>query len=180
MFGWYPKREDIAIGSRHLGLKMAYENGSMTEFGPVIEEFCDLDALFVCAEQPAKVISNKKAERSGTGEKKQVSIGVAWDNAFCFYYQDNLDRLRDNGADIVFFSPLTDPLPGVDALYFGGGYPELHLSALESSQSTKKLKSIVDAGIPLYAECGGLLYLTREIIADRTYRLCEVFRPMQK
>ena len=174
VFGWIPKREDIAIESRHLGLKMAYENGSMTEFGPVIEEFCDLDALFVCAENATKVISHKKASRSGSGEKKHVSIGVAWDNAFCFYYQDNLDRLRDNGADIVFFSPLTDPLPEVDALYFGGGYPELHLSALESSQSTKKLKSIVDAGIPLYAECGGLLYLTREIIADRTYRLCEV------
>jgi cobyrinic acid a,c-diamide synthase len=174
VFGWIPKREDISIESRHLGLKMAYENGSMTEFGSVIEEFCDLDALLVCAENAIKEISHKKGTRSRSGKQKNASIGVAWDGAFCFYYQDNLDRLRNHGADLVFFSPLIDPLPEVDALYFGGGYPELHLSALESAPSTKKVKALVDAGIPLYAECGGLLYLTREIIADRTYRLCEV------
>jgi cobyrinic acid a,c-diamide synthase len=103
-----------------------------------------------------------------------ATIGVALDDAFCFYYQDNLDRLRARGAELVFFSPLVDPLPDVDALYFGGGYPELHLSALESSRCTREMKSAVDAGMPLYAECGGLLYLTREIMADRTYRLCGV------
>ena len=173
--GWIPKREDIAIESRHLGLKMAHETGLMTEFGSVIEEFCDLDALIAYASKVTRVTSQKKV--SGSGSRKQVhaSVGVALDDAFCFYYQDNLDRLRALGAELVFFSPLVDPLPDVDALYFGGGYPELHLPALESSRCTKEMKSAVVDGIPVYAECGGLLYLTREIMADRTYRLCDVF-----
>ena len=172
--GWIPKREDIAIESRHLGLKMAHEMGSMTEFGSVVEEFCDLDALVAYAKKATRVISQKKVSWSGSRKKSHASIGVALDDAFCFYYQDNLDRLRALGAELVFFSPLIDPLPEVDALYFGGGYPELHLPALESSLCTRDMKSAVDAGMPLYAECGGLLYLTREIMADRTYRLCNV------
>jgi cobyrinic acid a,c-diamide synthase len=172
--GWIPKREDIAIESRHLGLKMAHEMGSMTGFGSVVEEFCDLDALVAYAKKATRVISQKKVSWSGSRKKSHASIGVALDDAFCFYYQDNLDRLRALGAELVFFSPLIDPLPEVDALYFGGGYPELHLPVLESSLCTRDLKSAVDAGMPLYAECGGLLYLTREIMADRTYRLCNV------
>jgi cobyrinic acid a,c-diamide synthase len=172
--GWIPKREDIAIESRHLGLKMAHETGSMTEFGSVIEEFCDLDALIAYANKVTGVTTQKKVSGSGSRNQVHTSIGVALDDAFCFYYQDNLDRLRALGAGLVFFSPLIDPLPDVDALYFGGGYPELHLSALESSLCTREMKSAVDAGMPLYGECGGLLYLTCEIMTDRTYRLCGV------
>ena len=99
---------------------------------------------------------------------------MALDDAFCFYYQDNLDRLRDAGADLLFFSPLQDPIPDVDALYFGGGYPELYLPLLESSKCTRELKSVVDTGMPVYAECGGLMYLTHEIATDRTYKLCGI------
>jgi cobyrinic acid a,c-diamide synthase len=172
--GWIPKREDIAIESRHLGLKMAHEEGSMKEFGSVIEEFCDLDAIIACAEQVTMMTSQKKGSDSGSCKQVQAYVGVALDDAFCFYYQDNLDRLRDHGAELVFFSPLNDPLPDVDALYFGGGYPELHLSALESSLCTREMKAVADAGIPLFAECGGLLYLTREMMTDRTYRLSGV------
>ena len=172
--GWIPKRKDIAIESRHLGLKMAHETGSMTEFGTVVEEFCDLDALIAYANKVTRLTSQKKVSGSGSRKQSHATIGVALDDAFCFYYQDNLDRLRALGAELVFFSPMIDPLPDVDALYFGGGYPELHLPALESSRCTRDMKSAVDAGMPLYAECGGLLYLTREIIADRTYRLCGV------
>jgi cobyrinic acid a,c-diamide synthase len=172
--GWIPKREDIAIESRHLGLKMAHETGSMTESGSVIEEFCDLDALVALAKRVHGSVSQTKVKGSGIENQMRTSVGVALDEAFCFYYQDNLDRLRAFGAELVFFSPLIDPLPEVNALYFGGGYPELHLPALESSLCTREMKSAVDAGMPLYAECGGLLYLTREMMADRTYRLCNV------
>jgi cobyrinic acid a,c-diamide synthase len=172
--GWIPKREDIAIESRHLGLKMAHETGSMKEFGLVIEEFCDLDTLIACANRVTRVISQKKVSDSGSRKQVRASIGVALDDAFCFYYQDNLDHLHALGAELVFFSPLIDPLPDVDALYFGGGYPELHLPALESSPCTGEMKSAAEAGMPLYAECGGLLYLTQELMADRTYRLCGV------
>jgi cobyrinic acid a,c-diamide synthase len=172
--GWIPKREDIAIESRHLGLKMAHETGSMTELGSVIEEFCDLDAIIAIANKSPSLIPQKKMLLSAKRKRIRATIGVALDDAFCFYYQDNLDRLRAFGAELVFFSPLIDPLPDVDALYFGGGYPELHLPTLESSPCTRAMKSAVDAGMPMYAECGGLLYLTREIMADRTYRLCDI------
>jgi cobyrinic acid a,c-diamide synthase len=172
--GWIPKREDIAIDSRHLGLKMAYETESMEKTGRVIEEFCDLDAIIASSDNCPVVTPHQKVMQTGKRKQIRATIGVALDDAFCFYYQDNLDRLRASGAEIVFFSPLVDQLPDVDALYFGGGYPELHLPALEASPCTSDLRPAVDAGMPVYGECGGLLYLTREIRSDRTYRLCGV------
>ena len=172
--GWIPKREDIATGSRHLGLIMGHETGSMTEFGSVIEEFCDLDTLVALAKKNHSLTVHKKIVGARIQQPVNVTIGVAQDSAFCFYYQDNLDLLHSHGAELVFFSPLIDPIPEVDALYFGGGYPELNLPALESSRCTRELKSAVVAGTPVYAECGGLLYLTREITTDRKYRLCDV------
>jgi len=172
--GWIPKREDITIESRHLGLKMAHETGSMKELGSVIEEFCDIDTILTLARNATESTSQTRVKGSETEKQAYASVGVALDDAFCFYYQDNLDRLRACGAELVFFSPLVDPLPDIDALYLGGGYPELHLSALESSRCTKEMKSAVESGMPLYAECGGLLYLTREMMTDRAYRLCGV------
>jgi cobyrinic acid a,c-diamide synthase len=172
--GWIPKREDITIESRHLGLKMSHEIGSMAEFGHVIEEFCDLDAIVAGAHKSPVLKPQKRIPPSKRKKQFRATIGIAFDEAFCFYYQDNLDRLRTSGADLHFFSPLRDPIPRVNALYFGGGYPELYLPLLESSRCTRELKSMVDRGMPVYAECGGLMYLSREITTDRTYKLCGV------
>jgi cobyrinic acid a,c-diamide synthase len=151
---------------------MAHETGSMGEFGKIIKEFCNLDAICACANTAPALPSPKQQRRRVN--KKCVRIGIARDDAFCFYYQDNLDRLQTFGADLVLFSPMTDPLPDVDALYIGGGYPELHLPELESSGCTREIHAAADAGMPVYGECGGLLYLTREMKTDRTYRLCGV------
>jgi cobyrinic acid a,c-diamide synthase len=126
-FGYIPRKEDLAVESRHLGLVMAHEAGSMGEFGKIIEESCDPDALVAVARQAPPL-----EERSHAGEcirPDNGTVGVAFDEAFCFYYQDNLDSLSRAGADLVFFSPLRDRLPDVDALYLGGGYPELYLRA---------------------------------------------------
>jgi cobyrinic acid a,c-diamide synthase len=153
---------------------MAHETGSMVEFGRLIEEFCDLDAIIACANKSPMLNPQKKISLSGKRKRVRATIGVALDDAFCFYYQDNLDRLRTSGADLLFFSPLQDPIPDVDALYLGGGYPELYLPLLESSKCTRELKSVTDTGMPVYAECGGLMYLAGEIAADRTYRVCGV------
>lgn len=95
-----------------------------------------------------------------------MRIAIVYDKAFCFYYADNLDLLRDAGAEIVRFSPLHDSaIPdGVDAVYIGGGYPELH--AEELSRNASMLKSIydwADSGNPIYAECGGVMYLSQGI-----------------
>jgi len=94
-------------------------------------------------------------------------IAVARDAAFCFYYEDNLDLLREAGAEILFFSPQADPNlpPDIDGLYIGGGFPEMHATQLAANTSLKQAICRAHvAGMPIYAECGGLMYLTEAII----------------
>jgi cobyrinic acid a,c-diamide synthase len=171
-FGYVPRKENLAIASRHLGLKMAHETGGMEAFGKIIEESCDLDALVESARQALPV---KKTGTTAKNDKKICStVGVALDEAFCFYYQDNLDLLSRAGAKLVFFSVLHDHLPDVDAVYLGGGYPELHLSDLESSPCTNDLYHAAGQGMPIYAECGGMMYITKEIRSEKTYRMCGI------
>ncbi len=171
-FGYLPRNNDLVIGSRHLGLMMAHEAGNTGEFGKFLEESCDLDAMVAAARQAPHLNGTVPPDE----QKMQAgcTIGVARDEAFCFYYQDNLELLSRTGTKLVFFSPLHDRFPDVDALYLGGGYPELHLSGLESSPCTSDIRRAAQRGMPIYAECGGLMYLTREIHADRTYRMCGV------
>jgi len=171
-FGYIPRKENMAMESRHLGLKMAHESGDMGEFGRIIEESCDLDALMAAAGHAPflkkTILENNHKKPDG------CRIGVALDDAFCFYYKDNLDMLSRAGAELIFFSPLHDRLPDVDAVYLGGGYPELHLAGLESSPCTRDLHVAAERGMPVYAECGGLMYLSNEINAQKTYRMCGV------
>ncbi len=169
--GWIPRREDIAVPSRHLGLAMAHEKTSMAHFGKVVSEYCDLDAIIkIAVDAPplAGLVLNE------TESDTRVRLGVAWDPAFCFYYQDNLDRLRFSGADLVFFSPLKERLPDVDGIYIGGGYPELYLETLSASPCRADIGKVAETGMPIYGECGGLMYLTSEISSGRTYPLCGV------
>jgi len=95
----------------------------------------------------------------------RARIGVARDAAFQFYYAENLDRLREAGADIVWWSPLADTdLPDVDGLYLGGGYPELHAAALSDNAALRKsVRRYAEAGRPIYAECGGLMFLAESL-----------------
>lgn len=104
--------------------------------------------------------------KTGENGAKAVRIGVAYDKAFCFYYHDNFDILRRFGAELVFFSPLRDDhLPeNLDGLYIGGGYPEVHAGALSGNRAmASEVKGAVESGLPVYAECGGLIYLSRAI-----------------
>ncbi|QSZ68003.1 cobyrinate a,c-diamide synthase [Methanofollis aquaemaris] len=167
--GWVPTEKEKAVSSRHLGLAMAGE-ASMAAFGEVCEAYCDLDALLVAAASgPAAVPIPGPA---GAGAPSRVRLGVARDAAFCFYYQDNLDLLRRAGAELVYFSPLTDPFPEVDGLYLGGGYPELHAAALSAAPCTDQVRAAAEDGMPVYAECGGLIYLCEGLEADgQAYRM---------
>ncbi len=172
VFGYIPREDDLAVESRHLGLKMAHEAERMGEFGRVIEESCDVDSLVAAAGMAPFL---EKIARPGKDSLQQgITIGVALDEAFCFYYQDNLDLLSRTGTKLVFFSPLHDRLPDVNAVYIGGGYPELHLADLESSPCTRDLNTAAEQGMPLYAECGGLMYLSQEIHGEKSYRMCGV------
>jgi cobyrinic acid a,c-diamide synthase len=171
-FGWIPWQREGAVESRHLGLQMAHETDGMGTFGPVVEEHCDLDALVALARTAPPLAV--PPEKSALAAEDRVRIGVAWDEAFCFYYQDNLDLLRRMGADLVFFSPMADPLPDVDALYFGGGYPELHAERLEKAECRGEIHRALDDGMPAYGECGGLVYLSERLVAEGSWSMVGV------
>ena len=90
-------------------------------------------------------------------------IGIAYDAAFCFYYRSNIESIQKR-AQVVYFSPIRDPLPDVSALYFGGGYPELYATQLSTNRRLlKDVKTNADDGMPIYGECGGLMYLSRSL-----------------
>ena len=171
-FGYIPWERERSIESRHLGIQMAHESSAIEEFRDILEDNCDIDAILAIAGSRVAVGDAGAAEQS-SGDA--VRIGVAYDAAFNFYYADNFDLLRRQGAELVFFSPLTDRLPEVDALYFGGGYPELHGAELETAPCREEVKRAAGADIPIYAECGGLTYLTESIEMDGTRtRMCGV------
>jgi cobyrinic acid a,c-diamide synthase len=172
VFGYIPRDESLVVESRHLGLKMAHESGSLCEAGKVIGDSVNLDALLAAAGQ-APLIEEKHQPRVRDRIPGCV-VGVALDDAFCFYYRDNLDLLTRSGARLVFFSPLQDRLPEADAVYLGGGYPELHLPSLESSPCTRDIRAAAEEGMPVYGECGGLMYLSREIRDRKSHRMCGV------
>ncbi len=169
--GTIPRRKDIEVPSRHLGLYMAHEKDYNTEeMAAFIEENVDLDAVLELAE-PYSVTEIRRIQRP----EADLRIGIAMDPAFCFYYQDMFDAFRDYGAEVEFFSPMAGEVPEVDGIYLGGGYPELYAEILEKSETTRKLKGLAADGLPIYAECGGLLYLcgTYEI-ENRIYKLADV------
>lgn len=167
-FGWIPRSDEISLKSRHLGLVMGHEAGPHREMSSLIAEHCDIGAV-VSAAGKAPGLSLPRSPDKPVASRAR--IGIAHDNAFCFYYQDNLDLLIRSGAELVFFSPLTDTLPPVDAVYLGGGYPELFLPGLESAACTKDLKKAAGEGMPVLAECGGLMYLAREVSGDGRHRM---------
>ncbi|MGH7319091.1 MAG: cobyrinate a,c-diamide synthase [Candidatus Rokuibacteriota bacterium] len=153
--------ETIGLPERHLGLVTAVEGVLPAErrkrLAEVCETFVDLDALQRLAaplDTPARLSGSRASA-------PLVRIGVARDPAFQFYYADNLDLLRAAGAELVFWSPLADHvLPDVDGLYFGGGYPELHAAGLGANVGIRAaVRTFGESGRPIYAECGGLMYL---------------------
>ena len=141
------------------------------------ERHLDLDGLLnlECGLGLGEVAS---AQRSGLDEGDVVRIGVAADRAFSFYYEDNLDMLREQGAEIVRFSPLNDASlpPDLDALYLGGGYPELHAEGLSSNRKMiEEIRAFAASGRPVYAECGGMLYLSERLgVDDESYAMAGV------
>lgn len=166
--GWIPFCKELAVESRHLGLRMAHETDGMACFGDLIREHCDLGGISELA-CTAPLLPDIPVD-TGAPEAG-VRIGIAYDAAFCFYYQDNLDLLRRCGAELVFFSPIHDSLPDVNGIYLGGGYPEMHAASLEGSRCRDEIRLAIDDGMPVYAECGGLIYLTESITTDREYRM---------
>ncbi|MBF0557364.1 MAG: cobyrinate a,c-diamide synthase [Nitrospirae bacterium] len=182
VLGYLPRDPDFSIPHRHLGLAVAEEapisDRGVDKLADVVIGHIDIDRLLEIA-NVSSFPSHGPAPlspRPGPGAK----IAVAYDKAFCFYYEDNFDLLRQAGAEIVFFSPLSSPeLPeGIDALYIGGGYPELYAVTLsENAGMLASVKAWSDSGRPLYAECGGLMYLSQGIhdFDGNSFRMAGVF-----
>jgi cobyrinic acid a,c-diamide synthase len=154
----------VELPDRHLGLVQAEEVGDLeqrlTAAAATVKD-TRLSELPPAVEFFARQTGPVPPERVLAG----VRIGVARDSAFSFLYPANLDLLRGMGAELVFFSPLTDSeLPPVDSVYLPGGYPELHLPQLSANRAMAlALRRHVDAGKRLYAECGGMLYLLESL-----------------
>ena len=164
--GFLPEMPECALGSRHLGLVTAVEvEGLREKLGRLArqaEETIGLDGLLALA-QSAPPLEFEPVELP---EYEPVRLGVARDRAFCFYYEDSLEALREMGAELVEFSPLSDAgLPeGLDGLYLGVGYPELYAKRLaENAEMRSSVRRALENGLPCIAECGGFMYLTQMI-----------------
>ena len=168
--GWLPRRDELVQPERHLGLIPTVEGTVLRDWydalNAQIEQTVDIDAIVriaATAGGPGNVASGVFPDAPAPA---RTAIAVAQDRAFSFYYQDSLDLLAAWGAEVVPFSPLEDgALPaGVGGVYLGGGFPELF--AAELSGNAGMLRSVRDAvgrGLPIYAECGGLMYLGQSL-----------------
>ena len=163
--GGFPTSANLAFPERHLGLLMADESNVpqrlIDGWSRLAAEWLDLDAILELA-RSAPAIEIATIRRLTWPAKPRCRIGVAYDDAFHFYYEDNLSRLRSLGAEIVNFSPIRDrKLPEVDGLYFGGGYPEAFAHELSANETMlAAIRNFAARDGVIYAECGGLMYLT--------------------
>ena len=168
VLGAVPKLKEQRFPERHMGLVPTPEHSwaqpAIDAIRPVAEKHLDLERIQRLAETatPAEsgvVLKTNSAELTSNSDRP--TIGILRDAAFQFYYPENLEALEAAGARLVFTSPLTDRhLPPVDALYIGGGFPETNARELEANTTFRnELKALADNGLPIYAECGGLMYL---------------------
>jgi cobyrinic acid a,c-diamide synthase len=168
--GWLPREPQITIPERHLGLHAAADIDSSLDqeidtLARLAETQLNLDAIL----QLACPLDLAPTTSISQEDEPRIRIGVARDRAFSFYYEDNLDLLRQQGAEIVPFSPIADKAlpPDLDGLYFGGGYPELYARELsENILMLNQIRAFIRYGGHVYAECGGLLYLSQRLSTE--------------
>ncbi len=181
VLGALPKLSEQNFPERHMGLVPTAEhewaNESVSAIAAIAEKYLDLDALL----QTARAASHNEMRIEEMRIEKSLltshfslltqnpTIGIIRDSAFQFYYPENIEALRLAGAEIVFFSPLSHTsVPKIDALYIGGGFPETHAQELAENKSFREeLKRLAEDGLPIYAECGGLMYLGKELILEK-------------
>jgi len=174
VLGAIPYTEGMALEMRHLGL-IPYLEGKVDRafddrlrvIRDLVGEHVDLDRLLACADdRPPAGREETFLDRS---PEPDLTIGIARDQAFNFYYEDLFDVLRAGGARTVTFSPVAGMLPEADGYLLGGGYPELFLPELEANGGMRDgIRAAADGGTPIYAECGGLMYLTERIVSHRS------------
>ena len=176
--GVIPKNSELKMPSRHLGLLSTLESKILKK---QIDKIAKIISTYLEIKEIIKIVKNTSdlPKISKTKFKKaKTTIAVALDTSFNFYYQDNLQALRREGANLKFFSPTKDKkIPKCDGLYIGGGFPEVLGNSLEKNQDMKKsIKKLSEDNLPIYAECGGLMYLTKSILSDnKKYKMIGLF-----
>ena len=164
IIGSVRRSKALIIDERHLGLMPANETPQSQQFinsaSQLIADQVDLN----------KLISLEKSTQTAQTESiklstPQLRVAIAKDSSFGFYYQDDLDKFSELDVELIYFNTLEDSsLPECDGLFIGGGFPEMQLEALSANQSLlKDIKLKIEQGLPTYAECGGLMYLTQQI-----------------
>lgn len=169
LLGTLPWDADLALPERHLGLVPVEEQPAeetIAALAEAAEAYIDLDAILRAARQAPPLVVPGPLVFPVMPIQAGVRIGVARDAAFSFYYQDALDLLESRGAKVVPFSLISDETaPDVHGLYLGGGFPEAHAERLSGNRSMREsIRHAIDRGMPVYAECGGLLYLCRDLL----------------
>lgn len=165
--GYLPEQKELTLESRHLGLLMPGEvenlQDKMKRLAEVLTKTVDMEKVLQIGRAACDLEGFAKTDWTGREEiEPTIKIAVARDEAFCFYYEENLKLLEELGAELVYFSPLWEKeLPkDVNGLLLGGGYPELYAEALSANESMREsIKKAVEGGMPTLAECGGFLYL---------------------
>ena len=174
VLGGFPKDVGIELPERHLGLVTAdpslLTKERLDRLAALVEEWIDVDAVLELARSAPPLAALPEARTAAS--QARCRIGIALDDAFHFYYEENLHLLETAGAELVPFSPITSAhLPAVDGLYLGGGYPELFAAQLAANSSLRnEVRSFAQSDRPIYAECGGMMFLQRAV---RTLDGCE-------
>jgi cobyrinic acid a,c-diamide synthase len=183
--GSVPKLRNNLFPERHMGLvphlESEYATRAIDWVRSVVEENLDLEALWEMSQGAKPVVGELQASDRGDASlsgDRRPRIGVIRDKAFWFYYPENLEHLERLGARIVEINAISDSsLPDLDALYIGGGFPETQAEALADNVTFKRsLKEKIELGMPVYAECGGLMYLGESlVVAGRTFPMVGAF-----
>ncbi len=178
IIGVIPKNPLLSMESRHLGLISTLDSKTLKnkieKISKIISESLDVEQIIKIIKNPTNLPKKSKPVH----KKIKTTIAVALDTSFNFYYQDNLEALQREGANLKFFSPIKDKkIPKCDGLYIGGGFPEVLGNLLEKNQTMKKtIKQLAEDNLPIYAECGGLMYLTKSIIShNKKHKMVGIF-----
>ena len=173
VLGALPRDASLAIPERHLGLVPREEDAGLlpaiAACRAAVEQHCDLDAIIAIARAAPTVRTPycvfRAMQHAIRNTQHALRIAIFRDRAFTFYYPENLEALEAAGAELIFVDAFHDPaLPPVDALYIGGGFPEIFMAELSANVSLRgSVKAAAEDGLPIYAECGGLMYLAQRI-----------------
>ena len=181
ILGTIPKSSDIEIPDRHLGLIPAGEMESLQKrvdkLGSLIGDNVNIERILEIA-KAAKPLEGEVKSAPIVVEDKKCRIGVLRDRAFSFYYPENIESLEEAGAEIVYIDSMKDNhLPDIAGMYIGGGFPEVMAEEISANKTLMaEVKAKAEKGMPIYAECGGLMYLCRNIINnDRNYSMVGLF-----